>query len=98
MASGASLKRCISTIANICKDLMTWMPVSFVTELELLQEKCTSIFLGLLIDNVAIHISDPIEAVAKVFVPESSIDDKFEMHFVKMLDIIDKWFSQEKAG
>lgn len=78
---------------------MTWMPVCFVADFESLREKCTSIYVGLLSDNVVSHISELIEVIAKVFVPESIIENKFEMHFVKMLEVINKWFSREiEAG
>lgn len=95
MSSGASLKRCIRTLADVCQELLQWMQLNFGKEFEKLKDSCTSIFFSLWTDHVATHISQQIEVLALLCISEPEAHDRFEMHFMKMIEVIDKWMMVE---
>lgn len=95
MSAGASLKRCIRTLADVCQEMLQWMPLNFGQQFEHVKEECASVFLNLWTDHVAAHISPQIEVMAMLCVVQPEAHDRFEMHFMKMIEVIDKWMMLE---
>ena len=95
MLTGASLKKLTTTLAYFSKELITWLPVNFIVDFGL-KENFSSVFQSLLSDVLATHITQQMEVISKVcFEFDAEANDTFEIHFGKMLAIIDKWFLKE---
>lgn len=95
VSSGASLKRCIRTLADVCQEVFQWMPLNFGDEFKNFKTSCSSVFFNLWTDHVAAHISQQIEVLALLCVADPESYDRFQMHFMMLIGVIDKWMMVE---
>ena len=99
MASSASLKCCIRTLADICEELLPWMQMNYSTQFESVKAIGMSTFSAFWVDCTAAHIANHAEMLTLLCLDQPDQDKLEIVVFIRMLELIDKWMMKEfKSG
>ncbi|XP_047134256.1 E3 ubiquitin-protein ligase UBR4 isoform X2 [Hydra vulgaris] len=95
LANGFSLKNLIYSLSNVCNKVLHWMNTSMNEEFQTLKHLGISLYSGFWCDSFLKNISHHSEKILNLCLGETDQDQLEKSAFIRILEIIDKWYMKE---